>query len=362
MTTETIFKDLLIYLGFTKTGSIYEKKYQNLGISMSVDFQKKILIYPDTIIGGDRNTGFNAPENFVVFECVNRLLDKGYRPEHIELEKVWTMGHTQKSGRADICVSDNNGSTLFIIECKTSGKEYNKALTDTKNDGAQLFSYWTQEQSCKWLVLYTSDYKDNKVEYKAPTINCSDDANIILLAEKDKTIKLYRDAHTTPERYEVWKETYSNQIHDDLIFSVDSVAYNIGVKPLLKKDLKDFTAEDGIVNKFEEILRHNNVSDKENAFNRLIALFICKLVDESTKNDNDEVDFQYKQGTDTYETLQDRLQRLHQEGMEKFMREKIYYISADYPEWLFSNYTGTQRKNAIEDLQKTIRIVNYSDL
>ena len=140
MTTETIFKDLLIYLGFTKTGSIYEKKYQNLGISMSVDFQKKILIYPDTIIGGDRNTGFNAPENFVVFECVNRLLDKGYRPEHIELEKVWTMGHTQKSGRADICVSDNNGSTLFIIECKTSGKEYNKALTDTKNDGAQLFS------------------------------------------------------------------------------------------------------------------------------------------------------------------------------------------------------------------------------
>lgn len=359
MITETIFKDLLIYLGFTKTGSIYEKKYQNLGISMSVDFQKKILIYPDTIIGGDRNTGFNAPENFVVFECVNRLLDKGYRPEHIELEKVWTMGHTQKSGRADICVSDNNGSTLFIIECKTSGKEYNKALTDTKNDGAQLFSYWTQEQSCKWLVLYTSDYKDNKVEYKAPTINCSDDANIILLAEKDKTIKLYRDAHTTPERYEVWKETYSNQIHDDLIFSVDSVAYNIGVKPLLKKDLKDFTAEDGIVNKFEEILRHNNVSDKENAFNRLIALFICKLVDESTKNDNDEVDFQYKQGTDTYETLQDRLQRLHQEGMEKFMREKIYYVSADYPEWLFSNYTGTQRKNAIEDLQKTIRILKF---
>ena len=53
------------------------------------------------------------------------------------------------------------------------------------------------------------------------------------------------------------------------------------------------------------------MSDKENAFNRLVALFICKLVDESTKNEDDEVEFQYKQGTDTYETLQDRLQRLH---------------------------------------------------
>jgi hypothetical protein len=43
---------------------------------------------------------------------------------------------------------------------------------------------------------------------------------------------------------------------------------------LRKKDLRDFKPEDKIVNRFEEILRHNNVSDKENAFNRLIALFI----------------------------------------------------------------------------------------
>ena len=71
---------------------------------------------------------------------------------------------------------------------------------------------------------------------------------------------------------------------------------------MLKKNLRDFTPGDKVVNNFEEILRHNNVSDKENAFNRLIALFICKLVDESTKGEDDEVDFQYKQGTDTYET------------------------------------------------------------
>ena len=66
------------------------------------------------------------------------------------------------------------------------------------------------------------------------------------------------------------------------------------------------------------------------------------------------MEFQYKQGTDTYESLQDRLQRLHKDGMEKFMREKILYVSNDYPVWLFEHFTGKQRKNAIEDLKEKI--------
>lgn len=359
MINEANLKEVLNKLGFQKNGKIYEKKYSHIADVMSVDFVTKKLHYPNSIKGRERNDGFNAPENFVVFECVNRLLEKGYRPEHIELEREWHLGHDAKGGRADICVTDTDGEMLFIIECKTWGKEFNNALSDTINDGAQLFSYWQQEQSCRWLVLYASDFKDGKLEYKSPTINCSDDANIILLAKKDKSIKLYSDAHTTQEKYEIWKESYSCQIYDDLIFSEDSVAYQIGLKPLRKRDLRDFTPDDKIVNKFEEILRHNNVSDKENAFNRLIALFICKLVDEITKNEDDEVEFQYKQGTDTYETLQDRLQRLHRDGMEKFMCEKIYYVASDYPEWLFSTYTGAKRKKAIEDLKNTIRILKF---
>lgn len=55
------------------------------------------------------------------------------------------------------------------------------------------------------------------------------------------------------------------------------------------------------------------------------------------KNEDDEVDFQYKQGTDTYEILQDRLQRLHKQGMEEFMREDIFYVEPDYAEKLFIN-------------------------
>ena len=359
MITAANLQSLLPALGFSKYGNVFEKTFPQFNSSLKVDFANKKLIFPESVKGRERNDGFDQPENFVVFECINRLLEKGYRPEHIELEKEWHLGHDAKGGRADICVTDENGAMLLIIECKTWGKEFNKAFNDTKNDGAQLFSYWQQEQSCKWLILYASDFKDGRIEYKSPAICCTDDQNIILHAKKDKSIKLYHDAHTVPAKFEAWKETYNRQTHDDLIFSDDSVAYQIGTKPLRKKNLREFTPDDKIVNKFEEILRHNNVSDKENAFNRLIALFICKLVDESTKGENDEVEFQYKQVTDTYETLQDRLQRLHKDGMEKFMHEDILYVPADYPEQLFSTYASPKREKAIEDLKKTIRKLKF---
>lgn len=41
------------------------------------------------------------------------------------------------------------------------------------------------------------------------------------------------------------------------------------------------------------------------------------------------------------------------------MKEKIYYVPADYPEWLFKEYTGKNRQKAIEDLQRNIRILKF---
>ena len=358
-------EDMLKAIGYIRDAhkKIYEKRYAAFDCVIEVDFTGSGSIrYPEDKgmkITRKTTCNFSDPENFVVLECITRLMDKGYRPEHIELEREWTLGHEKKSGFADILVKDEDGKTLFIIECKTDGAEYKKEYNNTLADGGQVFSYWQQERSCKWLALYASNFDGKKVSYTTDSVDCSDDANILLAAKKDSSIRLYKYAHTVEELYTAWNETYEKRLCGDVIFRDDSQAYNIGVKPRQKKDLVDFTPDDKIVNRFEEILRHNNVSDKENAFNRLIALFICKLVDESTKGENDEVEFQYKQGTDTYETLQDRLQRLHRDGMEKFMREEIYYVPADYPEWLFSTYTGAKRKKAIEDLQNTIRILKF---
>ncbi|MCI9105416.1 MAG: type I restriction enzyme HsdR N-terminal domain-containing protein [Lachnospiraceae bacterium] len=97
-------------------------------------------------------------------------MEKGYRPNHIELEKTWTLGHDTKGGRSDICVSGEDGKTLFIIECKTFGKPYIREYHNTCNDGGQIFSYWQQERNCKWLVLYASYFDGSSVIYKTESI------------------------------------------------------------------------------------------------------------------------------------------------------------------------------------------------
>ena len=357
---------LLQKLGF-KEGKkgVFSRKYDFPDCEMSVDCTNERIIYPHAVSRGsngktDVTVGFSQPENFVVFECVDRLLKKGYRPEHIVLEKEYKLGHKFKGGRADISVYNPDGSLLFFIECKTA-KEYSKFRKKLFEDGGQLFSYWKQNSEVKWLCLYASDLCDGRVEYvdTITTISCCDDANLEKAFKRDHTIKLYANANKVEDLYETWCETYIQQTAPDVIFGADSQAYNIGFRRLRKGDLRTFKDEDRIVNRFEEILRHNNVSDIENAFNKLIALFICKLVDEVFKSKDDELEFQYREGSDTYETLQDRLQRLHQEGMDKFMREKIFYVPDDYAEKLFSQYSKAKRSQAIADLKNTIRILKF---
>lgn len=355
-------RDVLYSLHFKKDtiGNTFCRTFETCEIV--VDFDNKKIIYPKSkgmVINDATTSNFEHPENFVVLECVCQLLSKGYRPDSIELEPRWQLGRGASGGKADIWVKDEKGDSLLIIECKTAGAEFSKEKNKMELNGGQLFSYWQQEGSTKWLALYASDFVDNKLSHKCLVVNCQDDPNIIKISESDKDILLFRNAKNDIERYETWKETYSLQWFDDVIFSEESQAYKIGIPPLRKRDLLDFTPEDKIVSRFEEILRHNNVSDKENAFNRLIALFIAKLYDEIKKQDFEEVEFQYRQGRDTYEILQDRLQRLHKLGMEEFMREKITYVEADYAEKLFQHYTGQQRAAAIEDLNRTIKVLKF---
>lgn len=131
---------------------------------------------------------------------MTRLFDKGYRPKHLNLEKEWTLGHESKGGRADICVSDQEGNTLFIVECKTYGREYEKEYKNIVNDGGQLFSYWQQERSCKFLVLYASKYEGKQIKWDTESIDCSDDANIVALSQK-MTLLNYLKMHIQFRNY-----------------------------------------------------------------------------------------------------------------------------------------------------------------
>ena len=74
-------------LGFIQQSSgVYQKTFGDLlGCLITVDFNAKKISYPEGLKINDETTcNFAHPENFVVLECVSRLLEKGYRAEHID--------------------------------------------------------------------------------------------------------------------------------------------------------------------------------------------------------------------------------------------------------------------------------------
>jgi type I restriction enzyme M protein len=54
---------------------VYFKKYHDSSI-IEVDCEKKDIIYLNIECESKTTSNFSQPENFVVLECVDRLLDK----------------------------------------------------------------------------------------------------------------------------------------------------------------------------------------------------------------------------------------------------------------------------------------------
>ena len=81
----------------------------------------------------------------------------------------------------------------------------------------------------------------------------------------------------------------------------------------------------GKYHEFATILRQHNVSGHENAFDKLVNLFLAKLVDE--KRNGADLLFHWKGvAYDNAYDLQDRLQRLYTSGMKDFLGETVTYI------------------------------------
>lgn len=368
ITTDNLYK-VLEKLGFVNSGAIYLKHFSNHNCDIQVDFSEKKIIYPSNLdTGANTTTNFSQPENFVVLECVCRLLEKGYEPQTIFLEKSWTLGHTGKSGRADITVYDkddkgNPQQVYLIIECKRAGGEYKDARKEMFEDpdGKQLFSYWAQARSAKWLQLYASDYNEEKDEitFQEEVIRSYDDENVEALAKEDSSVLVFKNASTAQDAFIVWDETYAKKVYNNnIIFGSDATAYKIGNLPIKFGKLKPFRKEDGITDAFREILRHNSISDKENAFNKLLSLFICKFVDEEMHNNPDDIMyFQYVDGSDNYYKLYERLLGLFQIGMKDFLKEDVFYLENDYIRKTLDQFTGKRRneleKELVDKFQKT---------
>jgi len=139
--------------------NIFIKLYNNNNI-LEVDFEKELFSYGDKIWVESKTTqNFSQAENWVVFECVNRLLEKWYNPEDIVLEKTYKLGHINK-WRLDILIK-KEWKTFLMIEFKTWGKEFEKEFKNVHKDWGQLFSYFKQDIDTEFLVLYATKIHEN---------------------------------------------------------------------------------------------------------------------------------------------------------------------------------------------------------
>ena len=140
MITKDNLKEVLEILNFnSKDKIVYEKFYQNSDkISIKVDFDKKTIDYlpfdnrfksdilpsidnPSVGFMAHRETTLNfkdekAKEVFVDLIAVDKLLEKGYKPDHIVLEPEFKTGHGDKA-YGDLLVLNENFENLLLIEC-----------------------------------------------------------------------------------------------------------------------------------------------------------------------------------------------------------------------------------------------------
>lgn len=364
------FEDVLRFLNFEESSNVFSYRYDN-GIYLKADFNDNKLIFPETeglVVNGRQTCNFSQNENFVVFECVHRLLAQGYRPEHIELEPKWQVGHGASGGRADILIKDNQGDTLLIIECKTAGSELKKAWNRTLQDGGQLFSYVKQTSTTQFICLYASNWIDDEVKPEYYLISLNDNERLIgELSEINDTPALtYADSklRAVEDIFNTWKDTYKLDYATRGLFEDDIQAYHIGKENYSLNDLNTISSSDiqGKYNEFATIMRQHNVSGRENAFDKLVNLFLCKIVDET--NNPQDLKFQWKGiSYDSPFDLQDRLQALYQQGMKKFLDEDVTYVRDDEVETAFRFYQNDpiETQKAIKAMFRRLKFFTNND-
>ena len=251
MITKSNIRTLLDLLGFSQDGNVYIKRYEDIGATLKVDVASEHIFYKESgiTVGRETTSNFSEPENFVVLECVDRLMSKGCRTEHIELEPQWKLGHSSKSGYADIWIrtfgdgrmigTDEDKDSLLIIECKKTD-EFQGAWNDTLEDGAQLFSYFQQEKSTRFLCLYTSDIIEDKVVPDYYLLNVQDNKKML---ENEEGVLSYDKASNNKQLYRVWHETYHCDYARIGLFEESVQPYHIGKDKYTVDDLKAVSKE-----------------------------------------------------------------------------------------------------------------------
>lgn len=350
MITIDNLRPLLASLGYKKTKGtteVWTRSFSASSSEIAVDFGSEAICYPEDLkIHRKTTTNFSQPENFVVLECVTRLLSLGYTPRQLELEKPTPKGRGESGGHCDIIIQNNEGEVFALVECKTmystkSGDEFSRAWSYMEEDGGQLFNYFNTFRQATALCLYASDWVEGRCIYQSRIVSIQDNEGYIQASGLPGYASVEAKKGGKESYFKVWRDTYDLDYSSVGLFEEGTKPFTIGLRVLRAEDLKDADGSD-IQKKYHEyatIMRQHNVSGRENAFDKLVNLFLAKIVDE-TRNSS-ALKFHWGgAATDDYYSLQDRLQKMYSEGMNEFLGEPVTYIDEQQISYAFTHYLG----------------------
>lgn len=374
MITKDNIQKVLLELKFISNHGVYTRHFGSAdeGFDLEYNFNVGEFIYPDGV-QADRNTTQDEHQNesFVVFVCVAQLFERGYLPQHIKLEGRNYAG-TDK-GYCDILVSDNNGEPYLIIECKTANidkkeDQFRKHWARTMRDGDQLFRYFNTYRKAQYLCMYAADcpeYRKNGEKIYRLEINY----HVISLVDNEEYLQTDNKLHSFLEMREqqggsedffnVWKQTYKQDFTTRGLFEEGIDAFNIGKKSYGVNDLKtiDEYSLDKKYNEFALILRKHTISSHENAFDKLVNLFLAKIIDE--RYHSDELQLLWKGAAyDDYFSLQDRLINLYKRGMKEFFDDEVASVENAEIENAFKFLTS-KADEARDTIKRYFRKLKY---
>lgn len=365
---------VLLDLKFFSNHGVYTRHFGSAdeGFDLEYNYNTGKFNYP-VGLQADRNTTQEdyQKESYVVFVCVAQLFERGYLPQHIKLEGRNYAG--TDTGYCDILVSDNNGEPYLIVECKKADidkkeDEFRKHWARTMRDGDQLFRYFNTYRKAQYLCMYAADcpeYRKNGEKIYRLEINY----HVISLVDNEEYLQTDNKLHSFLEMREqqggsedffnVWKQTYKQDFTTRGLFEEGIDAFNIGKKSYGVNDLKtiDEYSLDKKYNEFALILRKHTISSHENAFDKLVNLFLAKIIDE--RYHSDELQLLWKGAAyDDYFSLQDRLINLYKRGMKEFFDDEVASVENAEIENAFKFLTS-KADEARDTIKRYFRKLKY---
>ena len=285
-------------------------------------------------------------ENHSVVMLLILLFFKGYSKDCIYLEKSIRTGHG--SAWLDVMLTNPKNDENFMIEVKT--KDEIKKYLNNKDDTIQLFSYKKNNDETTIISYYTYNFDDARDEFY----------NIFI----DDNLK---NSKTTDDFYDRWNKNWdiSNYISNNDVFFI---------KPRVIKyeelvEIKDDDTKK-LFNQFLTILRLHSISDKPNAFIKMINLLLAKIGDEFSGNKEFHIKdkqhnihkiyglkFQFFKDVDTPESFIKRLNELYKIGMKQYLNQEIIDYTDDEINNLLDNGDNDKLIEIIDNLR--VKKSNY---